>query len=189
LAGIWLEHAAVNISADPILIDIIIFILYTDITSIADAVNIRILLVNNGGGCEFELSSHFGSQFGEQTGDFISAAGHYGSKSGKLMKNMAEDLGFTYLAANNKESFKQVMQSFVSSEPPTKPMLFECFTDFEDESKALELLSSIDTVMLPNFEQRSPAKKIIQAGVDETVKIMMKTLPWSVKKSLRKALE
>jgi 2-succinyl-5-enolpyruvyl-6-hydroxy-3-cyclohexene-1-carboxylate synthase len=151
--------------------------------------NLRILLINNGGGCEFELSSHFGSQFGEQTGDFISAAGHYGSKSNKLMKNMAEDLGFSYLAASNKESFRDVMQAFVSSGPPTKPMLFECFTDFEDESRALELLSSIDTVMMPNLEQRSPAKKIIQSGVDETVKIMMKTLPWSVKKSLRKALE
>jgi 2-succinyl-5-enolpyruvyl-6-hydroxy-3-cyclohexene-1-carboxylate synthase len=151
--------------------------------------NVRILLVNNGGGCEFELSTHFGSQFGEQTGDFISAGGHFGSKSNALVKHVAEDLGFRYICADSKESFEAAFRDFVSGSVDGPPVVFECFTDFDEESKALELMAGIDKREIPNPHPQSVAKRLINKGVDETVKIMLKTMPWRVKRSLKRALE
>jgi 2-succinyl-5-enolpyruvyl-6-hydroxy-3-cyclohexene-1-carboxylate synthase len=151
--------------------------------------NLRILVINNGGGCEFELSSHFGSQFGEQTGDFISAGGHFGSKSSLLIKQYSENLGFKYLAANNKETFMDAAEIFVSETDDWQPIIFECFTDSQAESLALELMSSIDVTPHPSPKQQSVAKKIIKQSVDKTVQIMLKTMPWSVRCSLKEALK
>jgi 2-succinyl-5-enolpyruvyl-6-hydroxy-3-cyclohexene-1-carboxylate synthase len=151
--------------------------------------NLRILLVNNGGGCEFELSSHPGSQFGEQTSDFISAGGHFGSKSNALVRHVAEDLGFKYLCADSKESFDAVFREFLADGLDGPPIVFECFTDFDEESKALELMAAIDKREIPTPHPQSVAKRLINKGVDETVKIMLKTLPWRVKRKLKNALE
>lgn len=150
--------------------------------------NLRILMINNGGGCEFELSSHFGSQFGEQTGDFISAGGHFGSKSSLLIKNYAENLGFKYMASHNKETFEEVFAAFICPNESHQPIIFECFTDFEAESTALELMSAIDTTEHPS-PQQSVAKMLVKKGVDTTVEIMLKTMPWRVKRSLKEALK
>ncbi len=151
--------------------------------------NLRILMINNGGGCEFELSTHFGSQFGEQTGDFISAGGHFGSKSSLLIKHYAENLGFKYLTANSKETFMDVAEIFVSESDEWQPIVFECFTNFEDESLALELMSSIDNTPNPSPNEQSVTKKIIKKSVDKTVEIMLKTMPSGVRRSLKEALK
>lgn len=106
--------------------------------------NIRILLVNNGKGTEFRQFNHKGAQFGEDADLYIAAAGHFGNKSPELVKNYAQNLGFEYMSASNKNEFKKVYERFLSPEITEKPMLFEVFTDSEEESKALEIITSLE---------------------------------------------
>jgi len=132
--------------------------------------NVRILLVNNGGGGEFKLYSHIGSQFGEQTGDFIAATGHYGNKSSILVRHYAEALGFRYLSAHNKEEFLQVAEEFASPQPQNKPILFECFTDMADDSDALEALEALDRSVTTEIAARRFAGRVVPAPLKRMLK-------------------
>lgn len=106
--------------------------------------NIRILLINNGKGTEFRNASHAAeSVFGLDADEYIAAARHYGDKSKVLIKNYAESLGFEYLAASNKDDFEKQYKRFLTPEVTSAPMLFELFTDSDDESDALELILNI----------------------------------------------
>lgn len=134
--------------------------------------NLRILLINNGGGGEFELSSHIGSQFGEQTGDYISAEGHFGRKSKSLVRDLAQNLGFEYFHASSKEEFARSAAQFVDARPNMKPIIFECFTNFEDESVALEALAKLDEQPISVEEQlrhRKSGKELTKAIVRKSV--------------------
>ena len=104
------------------------------------ASNVRIMLVNNGRGTEFHNSDHPASRFGEDGDKFMAAAGHFGNKSPELVKHYAQDLGFEYLSAGNKEEFLASCDAFFSPEPKDRPVVFEVFTDSDDESDAIRLL-------------------------------------------------
>lgn len=99
--------------------------------------NVRILLVNNGKGTEFRNYSHPAAAFGDEADWYMAAAGHFGNKSHQLVKHYAEDLGYEYLSADNKDDFLRVMPRFVTTEITDKPIILEVFTNNEDESKAL----------------------------------------------------
>lgn len=105
--------------------------------------NIRLMLINNGVGTEFKNYSHPAYRFGEDADKYMAAAGHYGNKSSMLVKHYAEDLGFEYLSASDKNSFNEVYAKFVAAEVSDKPILFEVFTNSEDESEALYAMSNI----------------------------------------------
>lgn len=104
--------------------------------------NLRIMIANNGEGIEFSLSGNPGHNFGERTADYIGAGRHFGNKSRKLVRHMAEDLGFEYLAVSNKEEFASAAKAFLNP-AITKPMIIECFIDGKDDVAALDLCSSI----------------------------------------------
>lgn len=106
--------------------------------------NIRILMINNGLGQEFKNYNHAGAMFGEESNSFIAAKGHNGNKSPNLIKHFAEDLGFKYICANNKEEFLQRYKVFVEDRIGESPILFEVFTKEEDETKALYLMRNIE---------------------------------------------
>ncbi len=106
--------------------------------------NVRILLVNNGKGTEFRNYTHPGSTFGEDADKYIAAGGHYGNKSHALVRHYAEDLGYEYMSASNKEEFNAVCDRFVTPELTDKPMIFEVFTNNEDESDALRLINNVE---------------------------------------------
>lgn len=106
--------------------------------------NIRILLVNNGKGTEFRQFNHVASHFGNDADEFIAAAGHFGNKSPNLVKDYVHNLGFEYLSASTKDEFEHVYERFLVPEQTEKPMLFEVFTDSVEESKALEIITSIE---------------------------------------------
>ena len=106
--------------------------------------NLRILLINNGTGTEFKNFNHIAAQLGDSADTFIAAKGHFGNKSKTLVKNYCEDLGFEYLTASNKEEFEQVYKRFITDKILDKSIIFEVFTCSEDESKALELITSIE---------------------------------------------
>lgn len=105
--------------------------------------NLRILLINNGKGTEFKLTTNPGSMFGNRADDFIAAGGHYGNKSRFLVRHYAEDLGFEYLTASNKEEYMENIGRFTTSQLTDKPMIFEVFTNDADEVLALEAVRTI----------------------------------------------
>ena len=106
--------------------------------------NVRILLVNNGKGTEFRNYMHPGAAFGEEADKFIAAGGHYGNKSHRLVRHYAEDLGYEYLSADTKEEYLQNLERFLTPEITDCPMLFEVFTNNEDESEAIRMMRNLN---------------------------------------------
>src|SRR5690606_12045274 len=99
------------------------------------------------------------------------AAGHYGNKSHTLIKNYAESLGFEYLTASNKQEFEAVYQRFLEPKVTDKPMLFEVFTDSEEESEALKMMHRIE--VSAEGKAKQVMKSVIgQKGVDVVKKII-----------------
>lgn len=107
--------------------------------------NVRIMVVNNGLGQEFKNVSFPGSLLlGDNIDKFTAAKGHFACQSRTLIKNYAENLGFEYLTASNKEEFSSVYERFITPDITERPMLFEVFTDTKDETEAHKLTTSIE---------------------------------------------
>jgi len=106
--------------------------------------NLRILVVNNGKGAEFTNYNNPGSQFGKQTEEYIAAAGHYGNKSHRLIKHLAEDLGFKYFSASSKKEYLESVPEFLDVSSMEKPVIFEVFTDSQNESDALQIMRNLE---------------------------------------------
>lgn len=106
--------------------------------------NLRVLLVNNGVGTEFRNYSHLAAMFGDDADPYIAAAGHYGPKSAGLVRHYASDLGCEYLAARDKEGFLEALPQLVDPTCHGAPLVLEAFTNSDDESEALRLMSSVE---------------------------------------------
>ena len=138
--------------------------------------NVRILLVNNGKGNEFRNYGHPCYFLSDEADKYIAAAGHYGNMSNLLVNNYAENLGYEYITASNKEEFNNVVEKFLSSEKNDKPMLFEVFTETEDESDALETILNmvVDNKTIVKDKLKKAVKEIVgQRGI-ETIKKVIK---------------
>ena len=64
--------------------------------------------------------------------------------NGRFWRNFAEDLGFEYLNASNKEEFEKAYKDFISPKLTEKPIVFECFVAPQDESTALNIIQNRD---------------------------------------------
>lgn len=127
--------------------------------------NMRILLINNGRGTEFHNYNHPAAAFGKETDWYMAAAGHFGNQSKKLVKHYALDLGYEYLCASNKEEYLKEVEKFLFPQITNKPMLFEVFTDSDDESNALKMVNEIETLNL-NTMKKAVKKMIGKKGTD-----------------------
>lgn len=125
--------------------------------------NVRILVVNNGLGCEFRLFNQVGDILGSETDEFISAARHFGNKSPQVIKDLALNWGYEYMCAYSKEDFEKVYEHFVSPEFSEKSIIFEVFTEVEDENKALLLLENYGHNVSATNKIKTFAKKILGA--------------------------
>jgi len=134
--------------------------------------NLRILLVNNGKGTEFRNYSHAAAHFGEEADEFISAAGHFGSKSRTLVRNISQDFGFEYLSASSKSEFDAVYDKFIDPSVENRPIVFEVFTDSEDESDSLETIRSIKRD--PQKAAKNYVKRIMGEKSVKVVKSILK---------------
>lgn len=106
--------------------------------------NLRIILINNDGGAEFNLyQNRQHKQIGSDVNKFVAASGHSGHKSPRLVKHFAEDLGFEYMVASNKEEAEAAFGKFFSSRTLSKSIIFEIFTDKDIESKAVYIIRNI----------------------------------------------
>jgi len=136
--------------------------------------NLRIMLVNNGKGTEFRHHNHPAGALGDDADDYIAAAGHFGNKSTNLVKHYAQDLGFEYLTATNKQSFESVYERFLTPQLTDKPIIFEVFTNSSDESDALELMMNIEKRPKNKKNKvKNLAKQLLGAkGIDAIKKII-----------------
>lgn len=102
--------------------------------------NLRIMIVNNGCGVEFKKTYAMSYRLlGEDVDQFVAAKGHFSHKSKDIVKHFAEDLGFKYLSARNKEEFNALIETFTDAEIK-EPMVFEVFVNDSDEAKALNII-------------------------------------------------
>lgn len=122
--------------------------------------NIRLMVINNGRGTEFRNYGHIGRRFGNDADMYI-AAGHYGRKSHLLLKHYAEDLGFEYISASNKEEYLNNVEKYLNPKITDRPILFEVFTDSEDESEAIKIMKNIE------ISTKGRAKKIVKSAIGE----------------------
>lgn len=126
--------------------------------------NLRVLLINNGRGTEFKLYPHVGRRMLDEAVDpFVAAAGHNGKQSPTLVKHFSEDLGFTYLSASSKDEALSALDVFLNDKITDKPMLFEVFTDSENENLALKLIRNICTD--PKELAKAEAKRAVKDKV------------------------
>lgn len=133
--------------------------------------NIRIMVINNGVGTEFKNYNHRAARFGQEADAYVAARGHYGNRSHELLKHYAQDLGFEYMSASNKQEYLDNLDRFTTSEHIERPILFEVFTDSQDESDALKAMSTLEV------DAAGAAKKVMRGflgdkGVNTIKKIL-----------------
>ncbi|WP_102408810.1 2-succinyl-5-enolpyruvyl-6-hydroxy-3-cyclohexene-1-carboxylic-acid synthase [Parabacteroides bouchesdurhonensis] len=92
--------------------------------------NVRILLLNNGGGEIFQALPGF--EMTEQTRRFVTAT-HSTTAQG-----WATEQGFQYTSVHNKEELEEAMTLFTQTESTEKPLLMEVFTDKAEDIKILK---------------------------------------------------
>lgn len=106
--------------------------------------NLRLMVVNNNGGSVLRRGGVAQVWLGEEQADkYVVASGHFGNQSSRLMKHFAEDLGFEYLTARNKEEFDSAAIRFLMPEKTGHPMLFEVFTDPQQDMEAFQMMERI----------------------------------------------
>ena len=106
--------------------------------------NLRLMLVNNGKGCEFTHFMNPGHIFKEDVNPYIAAAGHFGNQSPTLVRDYARNLGMKYLTASSKEEFLANMDEFLNPKISSS-YIFEIFTHDYDENEALCLIAGHGT--------------------------------------------
>lgn len=87
--------------------------------------NVRIILLNNGGGAEFHVYDHNVDQIDE----FICAE-HTKKAAGYI-----QSLGYTYYDAHNADEFDRAIAHF--AETSDRPMFLECFMDMHDDAQLI----------------------------------------------------
>ncbi len=132
--------------------------------------NLRLIVINNGCGAEFHLARHRASKLDSGMAEkFIAADGHNGNKSKKLVKDYAEDLGFDYLSASNKEEYLTNIKRFINDNE--KSIIFEIFTDAKLESDALNTMNNL----VQTFSGKQMIKNVIgEKNINRLKKIIKK---------------
>lgn len=129
--------------------------------------NLRIILINNSKGGEFRLYGHPCEQFGEDADAYMAAAGHYGQQSPALIRHYATDLGFEYLTACDKESFKTASEIFFDPNIRDKSIILEVFTDSQEESEALKILQNY--LIDKKYAYKTTLKSFVRKMVPESI--------------------
>lgn len=132
--------------------------------------NVRILVVNNGLGQEFKNYSCYSSMLGDDTDKFIAAKGHFGNQSKTLVRSYAENLGFEYLTASNKDEFEAVYKRFLVTENTGKPMFFEVFTNTKEESEAFEMITTLTKTSKIMRQGMKLAEAPAMSGIKKIIK-------------------
>lgn len=138
--------------------------------------NVRILMINNGRGQEFRNHINPAHAWGVAADEYVAAARHFGNKSTDLMRHLAEDLGYEYMAASNKEEVLKCAERFMTPKLTNRPMFFEVFTDTNIETEALHILKNMKTSIKQQFKNavRETITSTIGENALQTVKKIIK---------------
>ena len=129
--------------------------------------NVRILLINNGGGEEF----YYNKTWMAPTGDLHTSARHHTKAEGWV-----KEAGFEYLSAVDKESFDTALEKFMVMDFD-KPILLEVFTEMSTDAKVLhDYYESNMTVTEKGYHNaKKIAKNILgDKGIQAVKKILHK---------------
>ncbi len=127
--------------------------------------NLRLIVINNGIGQEFKNYDHPASEWKERANEYVAAKGHFGNQSKTLLKNYVTDLGFKYYSASNKTEFSKICETFFSEKHTSSSMIFEVFTNENDENDALKIMKTA-----PEDIQEKATKIVKQLMGEKTTK-------------------
>jgi len=85
-----------------------------------------------------------------------------------LIKHYAQDLDFKYITASSKEEFDSVYAEFLANNVGGTSVVFEVFTDSEEESWALEMVRNIKK------DYKSAAKDAARSFLGDTSVMALK---------------
>ena len=107
--------------------------------------NIRILVVNNGGGAEFHIMP--------DSNALATIDWHIGCAHNRSVKGWVESMGYTYLSASDKDSLAVALPDFVSADHE-KPVVLEVFTKMKkDGEHTLAVYRAIEKSIKPLVEE------------------------------------
>lgn len=115
--------------------------------------NFRLILINNGRGMEFRNYSNIAYQFGDSADTYIAAGHHFGSQSDTLVSDFCTNLGYQYMFAKSKDDFLQNATEFFSPIQKNRPIVFEVFTQPEDENVALQIVNNLKSDLKSRLKQ------------------------------------
>jgi 2-succinyl-5-enolpyruvyl-6-hydroxy-3-cyclohexene-1-carboxylate synthase len=122
--------------------------------------NIRVVMVNNGGGGEFRLKTHAADNFGDNSNRHIAAAGHFGDSAEGWVKNNH----FEYLAVRTEEDLDRALPILVKLSD--RPVLMEVFTTMGDDAGALKSIIDVNN--------RTPQSQKIAQAIKDSIPLDMK---------------
>lgn len=129
--------------------------------------NVRVLLVNNGGGAEFKIMTQNWKE-PLNVDNYISACGHNGSAKG-----WAENCGFEYMSASSKEELSNTQDKFLRVND--KPILLEVFTSGYNEQIAIKVFADQNRITTNEDKVKQIVGSIIgDKGISFVKKIIKK---------------
>ena len=88
--------------------------------------NIRVLLINNGGGAEFHIQP--------DSNNIPTIDKHIGAAHKRIAKEWAISSGYEYLTATDENTFNENLNTFINKKSD-KPILFEVFTNMKQDGE------------------------------------------------------
>lgn len=122
--------------------------------------NVRIILLNNGGGSEFHF--FMGKKKIPTINDYICA------EHKKSAKGWVSSLGYIYESITDKNEFQEILPDLMK--PSESPIFVEIFTDMEEDAKLTKAFYS------QNFQEKISAKKLANNILSTNQKKVIKKL-------------
>ncbi len=107
--------------------------------------NVRILVLNNGGGAEFHIMP--------DSNAIPTIDQHIGCSHDRSVKGWVESMGYEYMSAFNKEELSNVLPIFVSTDH-SRPVVLETFTEMKEDGEfTLSVYRELEKCIRPLVEE------------------------------------
>lgn len=129
--------------------------------------NVRIILLNNGGGSEF----HF--FMGKEKIPTINK--HISAEHNHVAEGWIKSLNYDYYAVNNKEELDSIMP--ILGKKSEKPIFVEVFTDMELDAKRINNIYKENEInILKNIDKKKYIKKVVKNVIPSDAKKKIKKI-------------
>jgi len=88
-----------------------------------------------------------------------------------LIRHFAEDLGFEYVSAENKEQYLKFLPLFTTANKRNKSIIFEVFVDVSAEYESFETIKHL--MLSPSATAKNTMKSILGEKGVKTVKSIL----------------